>query len=138
MSSASEPVPGTVLITGGTGSLGHQAAKSIASSDRPPAVVITGRDGAAAGRAAAALATATGAEVRGMALDLGSLADVRRFAGALTAELGAASLPPLRAVVCNAGVQSVSATRLTTDGYEQTFAVNHLAHFLLVRELLSH
>ncbi|GAB2855675.1 hypothetical protein GCM10022221_64040 [Actinocorallia aurea] len=40
------------------------------------------------------------------------------------------------ALVCDAGVQVVSGTRTTADGFEETFAVNHLAHFALVRLLL--
>src|SRR4051794_21424895 len=130
--------PGTVLITGGTGSLGYEAAKVIASAAaagrRSLTPVITGRDARAAERAAAELESATGSSVRGMALDLGSLENVRRFAKALVSASG----PPLRAIVCNAGIQSVSGTMVTADGFEQTFGVNHLAHFLLVRELLPH
>jgi len=123
----------TALITGGTGSLGYQAAKAIAA-DRGWVVVITGRRPAEVSRAAAALSGETGAEVVGMPLDLGALADVRRFAG----ELVNRGLPQLHAIVCNAGTQTVSGRAVTSDGFEQTFAVNHLAHFLLVRELLPH
>lgn len=126
--------PGTVLITGGTGSLGYETAKVIAGAGRSLTVVITGRGVQATERAAAELEAETGGSVRGMALDLGSLHDVRRFAEELTA----AQLPPLRAVVCNAGIQSVSGTTLTSDGFELAFGVNHLAHFLLVHELLPH
>jgi NAD(P)-dependent dehydrogenase (short-subunit alcohol dehydrogenase family) len=130
----SETAAGTVLITGGTGSLGYETAKAIAGAGRALTVVITGRGAEATARAAAELEAATGGSVHGMALDLGSLDDVRRF----VKELTTARLPPLRAVVCNAGMQSVSGTMLTADGYELTFGVNHLAHFLVVRELIPH
>lgn len=130
--------PGTVLITGGTGSLGFEAAKAIAGAGRGLIPLITGRGQAAVGRAAIELTAATGSTVRGMPLDLASLDDVRRFVEDLTSAVSSGSLPPLRAVVCNAGIQSVAGTRLTADGFEQTFGVNHLAHFLLVRELLPH
>ena len=123
----------TALITGGTGSLGYQAAKAIAA-DGEWLVVITGRRPAEVSRAAAALSSETGAEVVGMPLDLGVLADVRRFTG----ELVNRGLPPLHAIVCNAGMQTVSGRSVTADGFEQTFAVNHLGHFLLVRDLLPH
>ncbi|MBF2073102.1 MAG: hypothetical protein IGS50_04970 [Synechococcales cyanobacterium C42_A2020_086] len=43
---------------------------------------------------------------------------------------------PLRAIVCNAGIQIVSGTQCTADGFEMTFGVNHLGHFLLVNLLL--
>ena len=69
-----------------------------------------------------------------MALDLASLASVRRFSEELARRLNAAELPPLHALVCNAGVQGARA--LTADGFEMTFGVNHLGHYLLVNLLL--
>ena len=39
--------------------------------------------------------------------------------------------PPLYALVCNAGVQFIDKTHYTKDGFEATFGVNHLGHFLL-------
>jgi NAD(P)-dependent dehydrogenase (short-subunit alcohol dehydrogenase family) len=110
----------TVLITGGTGSLGFRAAQAILA-DGGWEVVITGRG--AVDDAAARL----GELATGRRLDLGSLADVRRFAR---------ELRPLDAVICNAGLLTASGTRFTADGIEETFGVNHLAHFLLVREVL--
>lgn len=121
---------GTVLITGGTGSLGFHTAAAIAHAHPSSTIVITGRDASAAGRKAAEIAERTGAEVHGLALDMSSLEDVRRFVAALPAG------PPLCAVVCNAGLQVVDGLRTSRDGYEATFAVNHLAHFLLVQLLL--
>lgn len=114
---------GTVLITGGTRGLGFRAAQAILDRDDGRDVVITGRDAATVRDAAARL----GERATGLPLDLGSLAEVRRFA---------AELPPVRAVICNAGVQLATGSARTADGIEMTFGVNHLAHFLLVRELL--
>jgi NAD(P)-dependent dehydrogenase (short-subunit alcohol dehydrogenase family) len=67
-----------------------------------------------------------------MGLDLGSLASVRAF----VREIEARDVP-LRALVCNAGLQFMRGPRLTPDGYETTFAVNHLGHFLLTNLLLE-
>jgi NAD(P)-dependent dehydrogenase (short-subunit alcohol dehydrogenase family) len=67
-----------------------------------------------------------------MGLDLGSLANVRAFAR----ELEARDLP-LRALVCNAGLQFTTGPQLSADGFELTFAVNHLGHFLLVNLVLA-
>jgi light-dependent protochlorophyllide reductase len=131
MRDMSTPVAGaasTVLITGGSSGLGQRAAAELAA-DRDWHVVITGRDPQRT-RAAAA---AAGAEPQ--LLDLGALDDVRRFAD----ELGRGERPPLRALICNAGIQHVSRPEslLSRDGYEETFAVNHLGHFLLVALLLD-
>jgi NAD(P)-dependent dehydrogenase (short-subunit alcohol dehydrogenase family) len=41
-------------------------------------------------------------------------------------------------VVCNAGVQVVDGVQRSADGYELTFATNHLGHFLLIQLLLDH
>jgi NAD(P)-dependent dehydrogenase (short-subunit alcohol dehydrogenase family) len=57
---------------------------------------------------------------------------VRAFAR----EVAARDLPRLHAVVCNAGLQVVSGTTYTQDGFEMTFGVNCLGHFLLVNLLL--
>ncbi len=67
-----------------------------------------------------------------MGLDLGSLAAVRAF----VQEIETRDLP-LRALVCNAGLQVHRGPQLSADGYELTFAVNHLGHFLLTNLLLA-
>jgi NAD(P)-dependent dehydrogenase (short-subunit alcohol dehydrogenase family) len=71
-----------------------------------------------------------------MVLDLGSLASVHRFAAELGADLAAGALPPLRGLVCNAGLQVTTDSR-TEDGFETTFGVNHLGHLALVEDLVD-
>ena len=66
-------------------------------------------------------------------MDLASLRSVRAF----VEDVRGAALPPLHAIVCNAGVQVVSGTERTEDGVEMTFGVNHLGHFALVQGLLD-
>lgn len=112
----------TVLITGGTGNLGFRTAQAILARGGWD-VVITGRTPASVADATERL----GDGAVGYALDLGSLSDVHH---------AARELPVPHAVVCNAGVHTVSGLALTRDGVEQTFGVNHLAHFALVRGLL--
>jgi NAD(P)-dependent dehydrogenase (short-subunit alcohol dehydrogenase family) len=65
-------------------------------------------------------------------LDLASMASVRGVAG----EVIARGLP-LHALVCNAGLQFNKGPQLSKDGYELTFAVNHLGHFLLTNLLFG-
>jgi NAD(P)-dependent dehydrogenase (short-subunit alcohol dehydrogenase family) len=71
-----------------------------------------------------------------MSVDLASLAAVRAFATELAARVRAGAIPPLRGLVCNAGVQSGTKRTFTADGFEMTFGVNHLGHFLLVNLVL--
>jgi NAD(P)-dependent dehydrogenase (short-subunit alcohol dehydrogenase family) len=67
-----------------------------------------------------------------LGLDLGSFDSVRRF----TDELAARDVR-LSALVCNAGLQITHGPRHTADGFEVTFGVNHLGHFLLTNLLLT-
>jgi light-dependent protochlorophyllide reductase len=116
----------TVLVTGGTSGLGLRAAAELA---RDPSwqVVITGRDRERSQSAAVKIGAQ--AEV----LDLGSLDDIREFVD----RFRNAGRPPLAALVCNAGLQQITGMTFSKDGYESTFAVNHLGHFLLVALLLD-
>ena len=123
----------TVIVTGGNTGLGFEAARAIAESNQGWHVVIACRN---ARKAAAAVQKITSGTAKGgveaMSLDLMSLASVRSFAQAYAGR----DLPPLRGVVLNAGSQFVKGTTYTQDGFEATFGVNHLAHFLLVNLLL--
>lgn len=68
-------------------------------------------------------------------LDLFSLASVRRFCEALSSTQG----PPLSALVLNAGGINMKAKSLefTEDGFERTFQLNFLGHFLLANLLIE-
>jgi NAD(P)-dependent dehydrogenase (short-subunit alcohol dehydrogenase family) len=78
-------------------------------------------------------ALSSSARVETLPLDLGSLESIRSFVN----DFKTHDFPPLRALVCNAGIQVVSGTSYTRDGFEITFGVNHLGHFLLTHLLLN-
>jgi NAD(P)-dependent dehydrogenase (short-subunit alcohol dehydrogenase family) len=61
-------------------------------------------------------------QVRIMSMDLKSLQSVRAF----VAEFQAAKLPPLKALVCNAGLKEIRVS-VTPDGYEVPPATPHTA-----------
>lgn len=118
----------TYIVTGGNSGLGYASARCIAQQDALNCVILACRDAGKARAAATALAGETGnLSIAAIDLDLGSLASVRRFAAAFRA----GGHPPLAGLVCNAGVINLDATRYTSDGFEATFGVNHLGHFLL-------
>ncbi|MEM8858833.1 MAG: SDR family NAD(P)-dependent oxidoreductase [Chloroflexota bacterium] len=122
----------TVIITGGNSGLGYQAAKELAHTGAYQ-LVIASRNVEKTNAAVEELKTKTGHQaIVGMKLDLGSLDSVREFA----ANFLAADYAPLYALVCNAGL-SPRQNRLTADGFDTTFGVNHLGHYLL-SHLLSH
>lgn len=125
----------TVLITGGNTSLGYECAKAIARSGQLWHIVITARDADKGRDAVSRLIAETGyPHIEMMIIDLASLASIRSFVEVFQQR----TLPPLHAIVCNAGVGTGNSTQYTKDGFEMTFGVNHLGHFLLVNLLLPH
>jgi len=116
------------LITGATSGIGEATAMKLAG--RGAHILLVARD-PQRGRAAAQATTAAhpGAQLEVLDCDLARLDDVRRLARTVQDSYGR-----LDVLVNNAGV--VNFTRRTSvDGYEHTFAVNHLATFLLTNLL---
>lgn len=70
-------------------------------------------------------------------LELTSLSNIRAFATDINTRVSTGSLPPITALVLNAGYMSKRSELLTSDGYETTFQVNYLSNFLLVLLLLQ-
>ena len=120
----------TVLITGGTGGIGRAAAIGLASTGAR--VGITGRDRARAEAAATEIARDSGnTAVDVYVADLSSQAEVRRLAGEVLA-----AYPRLDVLLNNVG-GFWAHRHVTVDGLERTFALNHLAPFLLTDLLLD-
>ena len=118
-----------ILITGSTDGIGKAAA--LEAARRGLSVIVHGRHPERVAATQGEIKNATGTEPMGETADLSSLNDVRRMAERLNRKLSR-----LDVLVNNAGV--ISRTRkLSRDGYELTFAVNHLAHFLLTTLLLD-
>src|SRR5438874_11584146 len=119
-----------VLITGGTGGIGKATAIGLARLGAR--VGITGRDLRRAEQTAAEIRTFSGnPAVDAFAADLSSQAEVHRLA---TAVLNA--YPRLDVLVNNVG-GFWAHRHPTADGLEHTFALNHLASFLLTNLLLD-
>ena len=125
------PMTGTtVLITGGTGGIGRAAA--IGLSSMGARVGITGRDRARAERAAAAITRESGnPAVDVFVADMSSQTEVRRLASEVLS-----AYPRLDVLLNNVG-GFWAHRHVTADGLEHTFALNHLAPFLLTNLLLE-
>ena len=120
----------TVLITGGTGGIGRAAAIGLASMGAR--VGVTGRDRARAGRAAAEITRESGnPAVDVFVADMSSQTEVWRLAGEVLS-----AYPRLDVLLNNVG-GFWAHRHVTADGLEHTFAVNHLASFLLTDLLLD-
>ncbi len=118
----------TALITGSTDGIGLQTARDLAA--RGVDVILHGRSPAKLAQALQAVReVAPEGQHRTCCADLGELAQVRRLAD----EVGAAG--PLEILIHNAGVY-MNQPVASADGFELTFAVNHLAPFLLTHLLL--
>jgi len=120
----------TFIITGGNTGLGFQCASALIE-DSKNVVVMACRDILAAEPAADKLRHA-GGQIEVLPLDLANQSSIHGFVDAYRGR----PLPPLAGIVCNAGAQSVSAPTRTSEGYETTFGVNHLGHYLLARLML--
>jgi NAD(P)-dependent dehydrogenase (short-subunit alcohol dehydrogenase family) len=118
------------LITGGTDGIGKAAAHALALQGTK--LLVHGRDPEKGARAVAEIkAHSRNPDVEFLRSDFSSLADVRQLA-----ETVMQRAPRIDVLINNAGGM-FSRRHLSKDGYEMTFAVNHLAPFLLTYLLLD-
>ncbi|MPZ24884.1 MAG: SDR family NAD(P)-dependent oxidoreductase [Micromonosporaceae bacterium] len=108
----------TIVMTGGTSGFGAVAAERLRQSS-DARLILGARRPTSAGES--------------VALDLLELDSVQAFAASVRERVGGI---PIDALVLNAGVVLPDVAGRTVDGFETTFAVNHLAHYLLLRLLL--
>jgi len=130
MSTATPSMVGKVcVVTGATAGIGRETALGLAKMGAT--VVIVARDAAKASRTASEIEQAApGTTVDVVLADFARLHAVRAAAREIGARYRAVNV-----LVNNAGVAKKHRT-LSEDGYELTFAVNHLAPFLFTRELM--
>ena len=119
-----------VLVTGGNSGIGFECARQLAREEWH--VLIASRNRETSAKAVWQIVQESGDDAASeLGLDLGSTASVR----ALAREIERREIP-LRALICNAGLQVLKGPQFSPDGFECTFAVNHLGHFLLTHLLL--
>jgi NAD(P)-dependent dehydrogenase (short-subunit alcohol dehydrogenase family) len=99
----------TYLVVGASTGLGRALAERLSRKHR---VLVAGRNKEA-----------------DVSVDLRDLASVERAADEVRAK------GPLAGIVCNAGVQNAAGLERTPAGHEETFAINHLAHFAFLARL---
>jgi NAD(P)-dependent dehydrogenase (short-subunit alcohol dehydrogenase family) len=125
-----EPAPRIGVVTGASSGIGLYTALGLARTGMR--VIMTGRAPARTEAARRFVAErASGAPVETALADFASLAEVRRLASEILSRHDRLDL-----LVNNAGLFSPKFER-SADGYERTFAVNHLAPFLLTNLLLD-
>jgi retinol dehydrogenase 14 len=120
----------TVLVTGATGGIGKATAAGLAALGAH--LAITGRDRDRTEAAADEIrAAGGGGRVDVFVADLSARSEVRRLADEVLLRL-----PRLHVLVNNVGGYW-NTRRVTADGLEHTFALNHLAPFVLTNLLLD-
>ncbi|MTD53911.1 SDR family NAD(P)-dependent oxidoreductase [Amycolatopsis pithecellobii] len=113
----------TIVITGASDGIGAAAARRLHRDGHR--VVVIGRSP----QKTAAVAAELGADH--YVADYSRLDDVRKLAADLTA-----AYPRIEVLANNAGGLFGDRTK-TVDGFEKTFQINHLAPFLLTRQLMD-
>ncbi|CUS09168.1 unnamed protein product [Tuber aestivum] len=133
---------GTVLITGANGTLATALVENLLTSHPENHLLLAVRNTSDSDvhtknlRRLSSCHPSTSVHIE--PLDLSSLASVRAFTTTVTSLISSGTIPPLAAIVCNAFSWSLnSGIQFTKDGYESTFQVCHLGHFLLVLRLLA-
>ena len=119
----------TVLVTGGSAGIGRATALALAVMGAH--LAIAGRDRGRAEEAAREIRAAGAGQVDVFVADLSSQSEVRRLAGEVLQRLSRIDV-----LVNNVGGYW-NTRHVTADGLERTFAVNHLAPFLLTSLLLA-
>ncbi len=119
----------TVVVTGGNSGIGFETAAALAAMGAR--VLVTARNADKGRAAVSAIAQRTGpeAQVQLVVFDLADLASVRQGAAEILEQA-----PRLDVLVNNAGLVLTERAE-TVDGYEATFATNHLGPFLLTNLL---
>lgn len=122
--------PKTILITGATDGIGKVSALELAAQGHH--ILVHGRNPTRGEQVVQEIQhTTKNPQVEFVLADFGSLAQVRHLAAQIQQKYQRLDL-----LINNAGVFLPKRT-VTADGLEMTFAVNHLAHFLLTNLLLD-
>lgn len=119
-----------VLITGATNGIGKVTALELAK--KGATVVVVGRNPAKTAQVIQQIRqNSNNSAVDGLVTDLSTMSGIRQLGHAFRRKY-----PQLHVLINNAG--GIFANRMVTvDGYEHTFALNHLAYFLLTNLLLD-
>jgi dehydrogenase/reductase SDR family protein 13 len=116
------------LVTGANSGIGRAVA--VALGEQGGSVILAGRSAERMQPALAELRTrCPGTDARFLMLDLADLASVRQAAGKLLA-----TAQPIDVLINNAGIAGTNA--LSRDGFDLTYATNHIGPFLLTQLLL--
>jgi len=132
---------GTILVTGSNGGLGSNIVSKIVNSpefSRYYYGIYTVRTAESAGVVRRILSSGPQTHQHDVvALDLGRLESVRQVANDINRRVANNELPPIRALILNAGYQEQTTQTFSPDGFDMSFQANYLSHWLLTLKLLQ-
>lgn len=120
----------TIVITGATSGIGHVAAETLAGMGAR--IVFVARSESRGEATLAKLTKAGPAEHAFVIADLATLAGMKEAAAKI-----AVATPEIDVLINNAGAM-FEKREVTADGLERTFALNHMAYFVVTQNLLGH
>nr|BBJ34518.1 putative short-chain dehydrogenase/reductase [Alternaria solani] len=134
----------TILVTGAGGGLGSAIAAHVSSRLPSYHAIYTVRDTSRPHEALRAALTSphdgTEQQHEILSLDLARLSSVRAFAASVNRRVASGEIPPIRALILNAGLLEFEKQTWAADadgGFDLTFASNYLGHWLLTLLLLQ-
>ncbi len=120
-----------LVMTGGTSGFGRRMLERLLAEQGDWRIYLLARSPE---RAAALMGMpGTAGRLHIISADLASLRTVASAAEQILADLAGT---PIDAMAFNAGIQAISGDQASADGLEISFAVNHLAHYLLAERLI--
>lgn len=132
---------GTILVTGTNGTVGSEIVSQIVSTPELAAYhgIYTVRNAENAPALARALKSRRYSQAHSheiISLDLADLHSVRATAKKVNQQVADGEIPPIRALILNAGYLEFTTQSWTADGFDMAFASNYLGHWLLTLLLL--
>ncbi|KAF4343488.1 dehydrogenase reductase [Fusarium beomiforme] len=130
---------GTIIITGANGSLALAFISHLVATHPSYTILATVRNASPSDPNTAQLSSILSSHPKSSieALDLSLLSNVREFSENAAKRVASGEIPPIKTIICNAFTMSLTEQVYTTDGFERTFQVNHLSHFVLVLKLIG-
>ncbi|KAI4594987.1 hypothetical protein KJ359_007238 [Pestalotiopsis sp. 9143b] len=130
---------GSILLTGANGGLGSGIVSKLLSTPELRAChgIFTVRNVDTATRVKAILDRAPPSySYEILPLELSLISDVRKVSDAINSRVTNSEIPPIRALILNAGYTDMGKESLTEGGFETSFMSNYLGHWLLALKLL--
>ncbi|MGI4751909.1 MAG: SDR family NAD(P)-dependent oxidoreductase [Janthinobacterium lividum] len=123
----------TIILTGATSGIGFECAMNLAKIAHNEQIILACRNLEAGKKVIHKIEQQTGHKhLQCMLLDLESLQSIRDFVTQLSKQADNRII----SLINNAGIQIITETQHTKDGFESTFGVNHLASFYLTLLLI--